>query len=322
LPNEERALIQGIRRLAGGSRSPAVVEGIGDDCAILKIAAGHELLVTTDLCVEDVHFRRNWHPAPSVGHRCLTRGLSDIAAMGGEPVACFLSLGLPTNLAQSWVDGFLLGFEKLARRSRVALAGGDISGSRKIVADIVVVGQVPRGKAIRRSGARAGDRIYVTGELGGSGAALRRLYAGDRLQAKGSSRHFFPQPRLQVGQWLRRRGLATSMIDVSDGLSVDLLHICEESGVDAVIESAAVPVASGAPLELALDSGDDYELIFTARPKTKVPSRIEGIKITEIGTVHASAREPGSRSHITMRDEAGKSRPVRATGWQHFAKKK
>src|SRR5262250_1600354 len=108
LPKEERALIQGIRRLAGRSRNPAVVEGIGDDCAILRVAAGHELLVTTDLCVEDVHFRRKWHPAPSVGHRCLTRGLSDIAAMGGVPLACFLSLALPTNLPQSWVDGFLL----------------------------------------------------------------------------------------------------------------------------------------------------------------------------------------------------------------------
>jgi thiamine-monophosphate kinase len=315
-------LIRGIRRLADRSHNPAVVEGIGDDCAILKVAPGHELLVTTDLCVEDVHFRRKWHPAPSVGHRCLTRGLSDIAAMGGEPVACFLSLGLPTSLAQSWVDGFLLGFEKLARSSRVALAGGDISSSSKIVADIMVVGQVPKGKAIRRSGARAGDRVYVTGELGGSGAALRRLYTGDRLQAKTSSRHFFPQARLQVGQWLRRRGLATSMIDVSDGLSVDLLHICEESGVDAVIESAAVPIARGATLELALDSGDDYELIFTTRPSVRIPKRIEGIKITEIGTVHASAREPGRRSHITIRDEAGKTQPVKAAGWQHFGKKK
>ena len=125
-----------------------MVRGIGDDCAILRLSSGFQLLVTTDLCLENVHFRREWHPSAAVGHRCLTRGLSDIAAMGGEPLACFLSLGLPKELPQTWVDGFLRGLLRLAHRFKVPLAGGDISAARQITADIVVTGQVPAGKAV------------------------------------------------------------------------------------------------------------------------------------------------------------------------------
>src|SRR5215472_4706104 len=165
---EERRLIRRIRKLADSPGiTRTVIQGIGDDCAVLQ-PRGTQLLVTTDLCVENVHFRRKWHPAPSVGHRCLARGLSDIAAMGGTPMACFLSLGLPSTLPQTWVDGFLRGLRGLARRSLVQLAGGDISSAHEIVADIVVTGHIPSGKAILRSGARPGDRIFVTGSLGGS----------------------------------------------------------------------------------------------------------------------------------------------------------
>src|ERR1700681_3708348 len=139
----ERNLIRHIRQLALGSVARAVVRGIGDDCAILRPSPGAELLVTTDLCLENVHFRQAWHPAATVGHRCLTRGLSDIAAMGGEPLACFLSLGLPKKLPQSWVDGFLRGLLGLAKRFQVQLAGGDISSALQITADIVVTGQDP-----------------------------------------------------------------------------------------------------------------------------------------------------------------------------------
>src|ERR1700757_3568927 len=128
----ERNLIRQIRRLAGPTASSGLVRGIGDDCAVLRLTAGSELLVTTDLCVENVHFRRAWYPAAAVGHHCLTRGLSDIAAMGGEPLACFLSLGLPENLPQAWVNGFLRGLLALARRFKVELAGGDISSASQI----------------------------------------------------------------------------------------------------------------------------------------------------------------------------------------------
>ena len=318
LPKQERHFIRGLRRARGWPRNWAVVRGIGDDCAVLKLRPDNELLATTDLCIENVHFRREWHPPRSVGHRCLARGLSDIAAMGGEPVSCFLSLGLPADLSQSWVDGFLSGFEGLTRRFDVELAGGDTSAAKEIVADIIVLGEVPRGKAVLRSGAHPGDRIYVTGHLGASGATLERLYSGTRVRPSPSSRHFYPQPRVEAGQWLRRRNLATSMIDISDGLSVDLCHLCEESRVSALINAETLPVAKGARVETALHGGDDYELLFTARAGSAVPAKIRGVPVTEIGTVQQVALSP----LIILRDAAGRSQKLKAGGWQHFAKKK
>ncbi|MGE5322553.1 MAG: thiamine-phosphate kinase, partial [Actinomycetota bacterium] len=241
--------------MATHSRNRAVSRGIGDDCAIMRVSPGHELLVTTDFSIENVHFRRQWHPARSVGYRCLARGLSDIAAMGGDPLACLLSLGLPAKLPQRWADEFLRGLTGLARRFGVQLAGGDASAAHEITADIIVIGQVPSGQGVLRSGARAGELIYVTGQLGGSTAALQQLRAGRKLRPVAGSRHFFPEPRLRAGAWLRRRGLATAMIDLSDGLSIDLGHICEESGVSAIVDARKLPVARAATLELALHGG-------------------------------------------------------------------
>jgi thiamine-monophosphate kinase len=311
----ERRLITRIRRLAVSSPSNEVAKGIGDDCAVLQAPPGSQLLITTDLCVENVHFRRKWHPAPSVGHRCLARGLSDIAAMGGTPAACFLSLGLPPKLPQAWVDGFLRGLRTLARRFHVQLAGGDISAAPKIVADIVVTGYAPSGKAILRSGARPGDRIYVTGALGGSAAVLHRLMAGKRVKPTRSSAHFYPQPRVQVGRWLLQRGLATSMIDLSDGLSVDLAHICEESRVSAQISSSQLPIAKGSTLDLGLHGGEDYELLFTARKNVKIPVRIAGVAVTAIGTI---AKPTNYSSAIQILGENGRVRPLPQRGWEHF----
>jgi thiamine-monophosphate kinase len=329
----ERKLIAGIRSLAAKPANRAVVKGIGDDCAILRLSQGNELLVTTDLCIENVHFRREWHPADSVGHRCLTRGLSDIAAMGGEPLACFLSLGLPARrsgkgfrekgllekeLPQKWADEFLLGLHRLARKFRVQLAGGDISSARDITADIIVTGQVPAGKALLRSGAQPGDRIYVTGELGYSAAILKQLYAGKKIRAEKSSRHFYPMPRVQAGNWLREHGFCTAMIDISDGLSVDLAHICEESGVSATIQANAIPIAAGADLNLALHGGDDYELLFTVKKRAEVPSRIAGVKITQIGVIESRVT---SQPQIRIAEDRKASRILKPLGWQHFGKK-
>ena len=177
LPLPEKSLIGRIRR--GVRRSGAVVAGIGEDCAVLRVPRGHEVLVTTDFTLEGVHFRREWHPPEVVGWRCLTRGLSDIAAMGGEPRAAFLSIALAGEVAQRWVDRFLKGLLDLAQEFGVPLAGGDTAQSAGgIQADIVVVGSVPKGKAVLRSGARPGDHIYVTGELGGSAAAIAGLRKG------------------------------------------------------------------------------------------------------------------------------------------------
>jgi len=313
----ETKLIDRIRRLADAATNRSVVRGIGDDCAILRVRPGFELLVTTDLCVEGVHFRQEWHPAKSVGHRCLTRGLSDIAAMGGEPLACFLSLGLSSSLPQRWVDGFLQGLRDLARHFKIQLAGGDISSARRITADIVVVGEVPAGKALLRSGARPGDRIYVTGDLGGSAAALKRLYKGEKIRLVKSSRHFYPLPRIEAGLWLRQKSKANSMIDLSDGLSVDLAHICQESRVSAILYADRVPVAKGADLALALHGGEDYELLFTAPARAKLPQRIAGARVTEIGVI----RKPSNYSSaIQIVGENGTVRSLAPLGWEHFRK--
>jgi thiamine-monophosphate kinase len=314
---KERSLIERIRRLAGSSLNRTITHGIGDDCAVLSVKPGFELLVTTDLCLEDVHFRRAWHPAAAVGHRCLTRGLSDIAAMGGEPLACFLSLGLPEDLPQAWVNGFLRGLLALARLSKVQLAGGDVSSAPQITADIVVTGQVPSGRALLRSTAKLGDRIYVTGSLGGSAATLKQLFAGKKLKPSKSNPHFYPVPRLGVGRWLRQRGVATAMIDISDGISVDLAHICEESGVAAIVAANKLPIGKGADLELALHGGEDYELLFTASSRVKVPPQIAGVEITEIGEIR-NRRDYSSA--IQILGDNGKARRLPQRGWQHFTK--
>src|ERR1019366_1452252 len=169
-----------------------------------------------------------------VGHRCLARGLSDIAAMGGIPRAAFLSLALPAELPQSWVDKFVAGLLKLATRFSVSLAGGDTAQSPDgVLADIVVLGSVPTGKAILRSGARAGDFLYVTGTLGAAVAALNQLRNGESLRPRSHLKHFYPEPRLAVGQFLREKKLVSAMIDISDGLSTDLGHICGWTGAGA-----------------------------------------------------------------------------------------
>jgi thiamine-monophosphate kinase len=264
--------------------------------------------VTTDFSLEGVHFRREWNPAESVGHRCLTRGLSDIAAMGGEPMAAFLSLALPRDLPQSWVDRFMRGLLKLASQHGAALAGGDTAQSPSgVLADIIVLGSVPRGKAVLRSGARPGDRIYVTGKLGTGGATVARMYAGEQVRPSAVKDYFFPQPRIEVGR--RLRGVASAMIDISDGLSTDMSHICEESGVGAVVDLAAIPLAKGARLEDALYGGDDYELLFTSGKR--VPHEIAGVPITAIGDI---VQRPGMLS----RDESGRTKRLKAKGWEHF----
>lgn len=367
MPLPERELIERIRRNLKPTRGRTpLVKGIGDDCAVLRLPADRELLVTTDFSLEGVHFRREWHPAEVVGQRCLVRGLSDIAAMGGDPVAAFLSLALPAALDQKWVDGFIGGFSALAKKFGVSLAGGDTAQSPAfdvapalrrlsrgrpasalgrestgaILADVVVLGSVPRGQAALRSGAKVGDDIYVTGRLGTGAAALNRLIAGEDaaslLRDKSALKHFRPLPRIEIGRYLRERGLASAMIDISDGLSTDLAHICEESGVSAWIAEEGVPIAKGATLDDALHGGDEYELIFTARADkhANIPKSLGGVPITWIGTVTKSdspARGTRTGKSRAMRpsrnsaqhrvwlvnNERGRSE-LTPKGWEHF----
>ena len=320
VPLHEKALIRRVRDRAARGKGLHGVAGIGDDCAVVPVPRGHEALVTTDFSLEGVHFKRAWHPPDSVGHRCLARGLSDIAAMGGQPLAVFLSLALPRNLPQSWVDGFLRGFLKLADKFKVSLAGGDTAESPGgVLADIIVLGSVPKGKAVLRSGARPGDRIYVTGALGASAAAIALLSGGSKVQPSDLGSHFYPWPRVACGRFLREKGLASAMIDISDGLSTDLSHICEESGVGAELEAEAIPVASvgksagKVELRLALHGGEDYELLFTAAPGKRVPSRIAGVAVRQIGVVKAGRQ-------IYLLNKHGMKQRLLPQGWEHFKK--
>jgi thiamine-monophosphate kinase len=338
-PNRgELDLIRYIRQRTARAGSRALTLGIGDDCALLRPRPGHELAITTDLTIAGVHFRLDWHTPESAGHRALARGLSDLAAMGAHPVAAFLSLGLPREFAnpkgpwpKSWAARFLDGLLKLAAVHNAPLAGGDLSETPVPLADIALIGSVPAGKAMLRSTARPGHLLYVTGTLGGGAASLPHL---DRLakqhQSRSSdskpfrvpkelgpllARHLSPQPRIAQGLFLRQRALATAAIDLSDGLSTDLTHLCEESCVAAEIDPSLLPIHSGASLHYALHGGDDYELLFTAAPEAHVPRKIAGVPITRIGRI-LQAR--GNRPTITLLTAQGPE-PLKPQGWEHFS---
>jgi thiamine-monophosphate kinase len=328
--NGELALIERIRLRAAAVGSGAVRLGIGDDCAILRPRAGEDLVVTTDFTLEGRHFRREWHTARSVGHRTLARGLSDLAAMGARPVAAFLSLALTRDLAlkTEWVDGFLDGFLCLGMEFGVVLAGGDMaeSPSEHVLADVVLMGGVPRGKALRRSGARVGDFLYCTGSLGGSAVELAELEkAPQRFRtatADGDHPHLFPAPRVKAGLALLRRGLATACMDISDGISTDLAHLCESSRVSAEVEAGRLPLhplakglSAEAGLRAALHGGEDYELLFTARAGTKMPRALGGVPVTRIGRI--VAKRKGVAQVMLVGVDGGRAE-LASQGWEHL----
>jgi thiamine-monophosphate kinase len=335
-PLSELGLIEQIRR-GFPSGSKAITLGIGDDCAILRPPAGHEVLVTTDFTLEGRHFRRDLHPPESVGHRCLARGLSDLAAMGATPLAAFLSLALPGTMlteaaGRAWVERFFNGLRTLAELHRVPLAGGDTSESPGvknglILADIVLVGTVPKREALRRSGAAAGDALYVTGELGGAAAELATMLKRQRriLKVTTTEGHpqLFPEPRLDVGESLVRRELATACLDLSDGLSTDLAHLCRASGICAEIEQLALPIhplarkpGATAALQAALHGGEDYELLFAAPASLLMPTSLAGVPITRIGTLK---KKRTGRPLMTMLTPDGSRVELEPGGWEHFA---
>ena len=276
---------------------------IGDDCAVLPKDAESDLLVTADMLVEEIDFRLDWTTPRLLGHKALAVSLSDIAAMGGAPGWSLLSIGVPEYLWNSkFLDEFYEGWHELARLFEVRLAGGDVSRTHsKLVIDSVVGGTVPKGKAVLRSGALPGDAIYVSGPLGGAAAGLKLLQNGERyLPIRTNPRsgvllkQLRPLPRLGLGIQLRESNLATSMIDLSDGLSSDLAHLCRASGTGARVFAEEMPfdadvfeVAGSvdAMLEFALNGGEDFELLFTADPEKISAAGIGDIfkigKITE-----------------------------------------
>ena len=333
----ELALIEQIRQRAeGGKRGRELRLGIGDDCAILRPRPGEEIVVTTDFTLEGRHFRRDWHTPASAGHRTLARGLSDVAAMGARPLAAFLSLAVPRTVAAegTWLDGFFDGLFALANALGVPLAGGDTAEApgEHILADIVLLGAVPTGKALRRDRARPGDRLFCTGALGGAAAELQQLSQGAApgpaaTGARGSTEpnphpQLFPTPRLRVGQALLQRGLATAAMDLSDGLSTDLRHLCEASGVAAEVLPTKLPIhplaASLAPeeaLRLALGGGEDYELLFAAPPAARVPKRLAGVPLTEVGLL--TKRQRGGPL-VSLLGADGKRTALVPGGWEHL----
>ncbi len=271
----ELELIERIRRMSQGG--PRVELGIGDDCAIFRPRPNEDLLFTVDQMIEDVHFLPSMKP-DLIGERALARSLSDIASMGGKPRFCLVSLSVPPG--DKWITAFYRGLLRLAKRSGTALAGGDLARSEKVHCDVMVCGAVSRGRALRRDGARAGDAVYVSGRLGKPWD--RRI-----------------EPRLALGQSLVRR--ATSCIDVSDGLSIDLHRVCLASGVAAELDR--VPVARGANLVRALHGGEDYELLFTLPAKLAAPR----------GTTRIGSIVSGLPGEVRLQGQ-----PLKPIGYDHF----
>ena len=279
---DEPELIEKLRERVGQSRTAGVVLGIGDDCAIVRPRGAREdWLYTTDMLLEGTHFLRETHTPADVGWKALARGLSDIAAMGGEARFCLLSLAVASWVDARWLDRFYGGLLALGERHGATLIGGDLARTERVMCDIVVAGTVPRGKALRRDGARPGDAIYVSGALGGSALGLATG------RGKAWMRHKRPQPRMALGRFLRARVGATAAMDLSDGLSLDLHRLCMASGLRA--EIAPPPLYRGATLAQGLHGGEDYELLFTAPESTRVPGAFEGLPLTRIGTMRKGA---------------------------------
>ncbi len=297
--------VEFIERLRSRIRLPRgsqTILGIGDDCAIFRPRASSEdLLFTTDLLLENVHFRRGMHLPEELGWKALARGLSDIAAMGGEPRFCLVSLALAPWTRTGWVDAFYDGLFTLSAREHAPLVGGDLARAEKFACDIVVCGAVPQGTALRRDGAHPGDLIYVSGALGGSALGLTR---GRRSAAW--QHHARPEPRLELGRFLRARVRATAAMDLSDGLSLDLHRLALASGLHATVEMP--PVFPGATAEHALHGGEDYELLFTVRPAVRVPAAVGGLPLTRIGTMHK-----GRPGRVELN-----GRPLPALGYDHL----
>ncbi len=327
----ERSLLNRIRWAvlsAGEAGAGNVRLGIGDDAAILRPRRGRELVVSSDFLIEDVHFLSS-DPPKAIGYKSLARGVSDLAAMGAEPLGFMLNLALPRERTGAWLHGCLHGLDAAARKLRIPLIGGDLATSDKVVACVVVFGDGRVDRLIRRDGARPGELIYVSGKLGAARLGLevirKRL---DRRRDAGVlvAPHHYPQPRLELGAWLAEQQLASAMMDISDGLSIDLGRLCEASRVGAIIEAARIPIVGisevwrrrlklvpGESLDYALNGGDDYELLFTVS-KRQMPALKHAptrVPLTCIGEITRDRRRQ-------IVDDAGRKSALKPEGWDHF----
>jgi thiamine-monophosphate kinase len=327
----EFALIARLQRRLPGVMPSHVVCGVGDDCAVLRPAEGMDLLLTTDTQEEGVHFRRDWASPEDIGWRCLAVNVSDIAAMGGSPLGAVVALSVPATLAVAFVEALYDGIQAVAQRYDCPVIGGNISQRADTLSvTITVAGQVPRGQSALRSGARVADEIWVTGDLGGAKAGLEVLSHPEAVVGLPTAdvlrRYRRPQPRLAEAQFLRQQVSLHSLLDLSDGLSSDLRHVCEASGVGAELQAAAIPITEEVaqiaralqvePLQFALHGGEDFELCLTAPAGSITPIR-EGFtqqfhcRLTRVGTI-----QPGQA--VQLRFPQGELKPLPARGYDHF----
>jgi thiamine-monophosphate kinase len=327
----EFALIARLQQRLHTTPPPQVVRDIGDDCAVLRPSPGTDLLLTTDTQEEDVHFRRAWATPQDIGWRCLAVNVSDIAAMGGRPLGAVIALSVPATLEVAFVEALYDGIQDLATAYDCPIIGGNVSkASEHLAVTITVLGEVPAGRGVYRSGARVGDEIWVTGDLGGAKAGLEVLRhpdaVADLATAEVLQRYRRPRPRLREAQFLRQHGVLHSLIDLSDGLSSDLAHICTESAVGAALEAARIPLSGPVrrvahalqvdPLSFALHGGEDFELCLTVpvgglAPLLQTFTQQYQCALVRVGTVT-------SNQGVTLRLADGTVQPLPARGYDHF----
>ncbi|HEX8283102.1 MAG TPA: thiamine-phosphate kinase [Pyrinomonadaceae bacterium] len=338
----------GDRRAKPAARHSTLIQGIGDDAAVFRQRAGFDMVATADMLVEGVDFRlgAGWIGPRELGHKALAVSLSDVAAMGARPRFCLLSVGVPrARWRGGFAEEFYKGVRALAAQHGVRVIGGDTSRTPEaVVIDSIVLGEVRRGRAVTRGGARPGDQIFVTGALGGAAAGLKILERGRVGNRRPGSRKSLaatpsagalsraerglvrrqtrPVPRVEWGALLGERGLASALIDLSDGLSSDLAHVCRESGVGARVEASLLPIDpllkgadAGEALKLALGGGEDFELLFTVGPRkaARLPREVSGVPVTRVGEVTA---ERGKVRLVV----GGRARLLRPGGFEHFGR--
>ena len=326
----ENDLIRRIRATGALStrRDSPIRLGIGDDAALFSPRRGYQTILTCDWFLEGTHFLRDKHPADSVGWKCLARALSDVAAMGGEPRCFLLSLTLPVSHTGRWLDQFLGGLRRAARRFQCPLAGGDTTRRREILINVTVVGEVRAPRALLRSGAQVGDIIFVSGRLGEAEWGLQHIRSKSRIRKNDPAlkKHLYPAPRIALGRWLADHRLVTSMMDLSDGISADLPRLCAASGVGARLDTSQIPAVrvpnrsafeQRDPLDLALNGGDDYELLFTMRPRkaSRLPRTFQGIPLTVVGEITRERK-------LTLVRRGGRKQTLPPGGWDPFRRAK
>ncbi len=321
----EFGLIDRIQKLAP-KKSSATLVGIGDDAAALTLPASRTLLATTDLLLEGVHFDLAYTGFFEVGWKSAAANLSDIAAMGGIPRFCLTALGIPPGTSVERITEFYRGFNALLKRCKTALVGGDTCSSRRgLFVGVTALGEVEPGRIVTRAGAKPGDRIFVTGTLGDSAAGMELLKTGSRGRGPGFrnlvEKHLRPMPRVAEGRKLALSGCVSAMIDLSDGLSSDLAHICEQSGVGAVVHPELLPLSDAIkkaagrlkrpPLQYALSGGEDYELLFTAPPAKVKKLRSLKLPLAEVGSITRGKA-------IYLAAGAGNRKLLVPSGYDHF----